>query len=190
MASQVGIANSALIKLGASVIMSFTEGSKNANLCNEQYVKRRDALLRAHNWNFAMARFNLAQLDDAPVFGFDFAYQLPSDWLRTVQVSDNDAGVGRVVYRIEGLTILSNASDIFLRYIKQVTDPNEMDAAFREVLAWDLAVDLAQPITQSTSTQQEMKRGFAQALSQAASVDAFEDFPEEFPESDWVSARN
>ena len=44
MSSKVGICNSALIKLGASTIMSLADGSKNASLCNEQYDKLRDDL--------------------------------------------------------------------------------------------------------------------------------------------------
>ena len=62
MASVLGICNSGLIKLGASTIMSLTEGTKNANLCNEQFAKLRDEVLRGHNWNFAIARAKLAQL--------------------------------------------------------------------------------------------------------------------------------
>ena len=190
MASIVGICNSALIKLGASTIMALTEGSKNANLCNEQFDKQRDDLLRGHNWNFATARQQLAQLATAPVFGFDHAYQLPSDWLRTVTAYDNDAGLGSARYKIEGRMLLSSADAIYLRYIHQVTDPNEMDAAFRETLAWKIAADLALPITQSSTTRNEMQEGLRTALVRARGVDAFEDFPDEMPESAWVTERN
>lgn len=190
MASIVGICNSALIKLGASTIMSLIEGSKNANLCNEQFDKLRDELLRAHNWNFATARAKLAQLTDAPAFGFDHAYQLPSDWLRVVSVHDSNTGRGAVEYKIEGRTLLSSADEIYLRYIKCVTDPNEMDAGFREVLSWKLAADLALPITQSSTALGEMRDGLRVSLIKARGVDAFEDYPESMPESDWVSGRN
>ncbi len=105
MASIVGICNSALIKLGASTILSLTEGSKNANLCNEQYEKLRDDLLRAHPWNFAAARQKLARLADAPAFGFAYAYQLPAAFLRAIEVSGNDSGRGGAAYKIEGRTI-------------------------------------------------------------------------------------
>lgn len=190
MASVVGICNSALIKLGASTIMSLTEGSKNANLANEQFDKLRDELLRGHNWNFATARVKLAQLSEAPAFGFDYGYQLPADWLRSVSVHDNDAGLGAVAYKIEGRVLLSGASGIYLRYIRRISDPNDMDAAFRETMAWKLAADLALPITQSSTAMGEMREGYRIALIKARGVDAFEDFPESMPESDWVSGRN
>lgn len=190
MASTAGICNSALIKLGATTIMSLTEGSRNANLCLEQYDKLRDDLLRAHAWNFATRRAKIARLTAEPAFGFAHAYQLPSDWLRTIAVHDNDGGSGTARYRIEGRRILSDAENIWVKYIGRVDDANEMDPAFREALAWKLAIDLAVPITQSTTALREAEEGFRRALIKARSVDAIEDFPDTMPESDWVALRH
>lgn len=190
MASVVGICNSALIKLGAATIMSLTEGSRNANLCLEQYDKLRDDLLRGHVWNFAVARTRLAQLSAAPAYSYAHAYQLPADWLRTVAVHDNDGGRGAVRYRIEGRRALSDAPALWIKYIARVDDPNRMDAAFREALAWRLAIDFAAPITQSSAARRDAEEGFRQALVKARSVDAIEDFPDAPPESDWVALRH
>ncbi len=189
MSSIVGICNSALIKLGASTILSLTDGSKNANLCNEQYEKVRDEMLRLHPWNFAIARTRLALLSSAPAFEFAKAYQLPADWLRTVSVHDNDAGAGAVEYRIEGRTVVTNADALYLRYVAVIADPNDMPPSFREALAWRLAADLAQAITQSTTVMEAMDRGFRGAMSAARSIDAIEDFPERLPASDWITGR-
>lgn len=189
MASEVGICNSALIKIGAASIVSLTEGTRNATACNEQYAKLRDGLLRAHLWNFAMGRVKLAQLSGTPVSEFDYHYQLPSDWLRTVAVHDNDAGQGTVEYRIEGRTLLSDASEIWLKYIKQVTDPNEMTPDFRETLASMMAMELAVPIAQSNTLKQLMRDEFRSAARSAKSSDALEDYPDEFPVGSWMSER-
>lgn len=190
MASTVGICNSALIKLGAGTIMSLTEGSRNANLCLEQYDKQRDDLLRGHVWNFAIARTKLARLSAVPTYGFSYAFQLPADWLRTIEVHDNDGGRGAVRYRIEGRQVLSDASELWLKYIARVEDPNRMDASFREALAWRLAADFAVPITQSTTARRDAEDGFRRALVKARSVDAIEDFADQPPESDWVALRH
>lgn len=189
MASVIGICNSALIKLGASTIMALTDASKNARFCNEQYEKVRDDLLRAHPWNFATKRAKLARLAAAPAFQFAYGYQLPADWLRTVSVHDNDAGTGAVVYRVEGRTLLSDATDLYLRYVGTVDDPNDMPVSFRETLAWRLAADLSQAVTQSTTVQEAMLRGFDRSMVMARSVDAIEDFPEYPPESAWITER-
>ncbi len=192
MASATGICNSALIKLGETRTTAIfpSDGSKGANLCNEQYDKMREELLRSHPWNFAGALKKLAQLSDTPAFEFDFAYQLPSDWLRVLTVHDNDAGVGRVVYRIQGDTLLSSATAIYLRYVKDVTDANAMDALFREALAWKLAADIALSLTQSMTTMEAAQKAFLLALGTAKGTDAVEDYPEQVPEDDWITARS
>ncbi len=189
MASEVGICNSALTKIGAGRIVALDDGSKNANACAELYPKLRDDLLRRHVWNFACERLKLARLAAAPAFGYAYAYQLPSNWLRTVAVYVDDAGAVLADYRIEGRTILSSAEALYIVYIRVATDPNEMPADFREALAAMLACDLAVPIAQSSSLRQEMADAFRDALARAKSVDAVEDCPEPMPEGAWVAVR-
>ena len=189
MASVIGICNSALVKLGASTIVSLTEGTKNANLCNEQYDKVRDALLRAHPWSFAIARAKLAQLAVTPTFGWDHAYQLPADFLRVVAVYDNDDGVGTVPYAVEGRTLLSDADDLYLRYVRREDDPNRFDALFREALAFRLAADLAIPIVQSNTLAERMTALADRMARKARAADSIEDYPERMPDGAWLTAR-
>lgn len=190
MSSEVEICNSALSKIGTTNrIASLTEGSTNATACNGQYAKVRDKLLRAHHWNFAMTRAKLARLADAPVYEFDYGYQLPSDWIRMVAVHDNDAGTGQALYRIEGRKLLCNADGIWIKYVARVTDPNDMPADFRETLASLLAVELALPIAQSNTIRTLMLDQFRRDLIQAKSTDSIEDYPPSMPEGSWVTER-
>lgn len=189
MASEVGICNSALTKIGAGRIVALDDGSKNANACAELYPKLRDDLLRRHAWNFACVRLKLARLAAAPAFGYAYAYQLPSDWLRTVAVYEDDAGQALAEYRVEGRTILSSAEALYIVYVRAVGDPNDMPSDFREALASMLACDLAVPIAQSSSLRQEMDQAFRDALARAKSVDAVEDCPERLPDGAWVTVR-
>ena len=48
MASVVDIRNGALNQLGATTILSLTEDSKNARLCNQRFTQVRDAVFRSH----------------------------------------------------------------------------------------------------------------------------------------------
>lgn len=193
MTSEVGIANSALTKLGVSKanhIVSLTEGSRNANYVNEQFAKLRDAELRAHTWSFAKERVQLAQISGTPVSGFDEHYQLPADFLRVDRVYDSDADIGMIKYEIKGDRLLSDSNQIFLIYVKRETDPNQFDALFAEVLAWRLAVELAIPIMGSGTMHDRMLRGYKSELRRARSADAIEDWPEEFPQSSWTASRH
>lgn len=189
MADEAGVCNSALQKIGASQIVSLTDGSKSANYCAEQYPKLRDKLLRSHVWNFAMARAKLARLAAAPAFGFEFQYQLPADHFRVVQVHDNEDAIGSIIYKIEGLAILANAEDVYLSYVKSVTDVNEMDPVFREALASLIATEASIPLANSGTLQDRMGKIHKDDIRKARSVDAIEDFPEQFPIASWGAAR-
>ena len=78
MASVVDICNGALNQLGASTILSLTEDSKNARLCNARYTQVRDAVFRSHPWNCLQKRVQLAADSDAPAWGFTKQYTLPA----------------------------------------------------------------------------------------------------------------
>ena len=56
MASIVGLCNSALNQIGASNIISLTEDSKAARICNQRYEFIRDSVFRAHPWNCLISR--------------------------------------------------------------------------------------------------------------------------------------
>ena len=79
MPSVVDICNEAMDLLGAATITSLTENSKEARLCNRRFETVRDAVLRAHPWNAAIARADLAQDSATPAFGFSFQYTLAND---------------------------------------------------------------------------------------------------------------
>lgn len=195
MADEVGICNSGLAKIGNNRIISLTQGTPAANLCAEQYEKLRDDLLRSHDWNFAASRVKLGQLSATPAFGYDYQYALPSDWMRTITVHAADNRYVHITEyatestEAEGRVLLTDYPDVYLRYVRKITDVNLMDPAFREALAWRLAVELSVPLTKSGSLRDRMDAGFEDALSIAKSIDGQDDPPQRVPEGDWVTAR-
>lgn len=194
MADQVGIANSALRKIGAGRINAFDDGDKNANAVAELYDPLRLELLRAHNWNFAARWMKLARLSGAPAAGFQYFYALPADWVRTILVADNDAGEADVDYREESdgtaLRIACSAGEVWARCVLDVSDPNQMTPDFREALACALARDLAIPIAQSNTLREEMKDAAERAVRRAKSTDAISDKPEPRQAGSWAAIRS
>ncbi len=195
MATEVGICNSGLSKLGNNRINSLTEGTPAANLCLEQYDKLRDHLLRSHDWNFAASRVKLAQLSSTPAFGFDYQYALPSDWMRTISVHPADSRSTHITdYATEstpdeGRVLRTDYPDVYIRYVRRLEDPNVMDPAFREALAWRLAMELAVPLAKSGSLRDRMAAGFEDSLSIAKSIDGQDDPSQALPDGSWVTAR-
>jgi len=191
MASETGIVNSALRKIGASTITSLTDGSKNANVALDLYAEVRDRMLRSHAWNFAINRVKLGRLATDPAFGFNYRYQLPANFVRVVAVYDNDNDYGAVEYRLEDDgTMHADAEDIYLRYVRRVEDPNRMPPDFREAFAYQLAEEFAIAIAQSLSLCEALTEKAEKWTRMAKSADAVEDFPESMPEGSWVEDRD
>lgn len=182
--SEIGICNSALSKIGASRITAFDGSSKEAILCDEQYKKLRDDVLRAHPWKFALKRATLQLLPEAPAFGYACKFDLPGDYLRVVRFEPSGCA-----YTIEGRELLTDASEAAIQYVSLVDDPALFDPNFREALAFRLAADLAYPIAQSAALAKGMMDAYEQQLRLARSMNAQEGTPPKVEADDWIQSR-
>ena len=188
MASDVGIANAALRKLGQSPITSFSENSKAARLANERFAELRDSLLHRHPWNFAMKRDSLSASSTAPKWGYTVAYPLPADYIRMYEVNGEDEGTGK--WKIENGHIVTDlAAHAEVRYVYRVTDANAMSTGFREALASILAADWAEDITGDDDVAVRADRRSIRAVAQARSNDGQEGIPDAFEADEWTTAR-
>ena len=169
MASVVDICNGALNQLGGTTILSLTEDSKNARICNARYTQVRDALFRTHPWNCLQLRASLAKDATAPAWGFSSAFTLPADCLRLLYIIDYDSN-----HKVEGRKILSNTDTMKILYIGRITDPNEYDELLRETLSASLAADIAYGVTSSNPVAQNMYTLFQDKLRDARFVDSTE----------------
>jgi len=188
MASDVGIANAALRKLGQSPITAFNENSKAARLANERFADLRDELLFRHPWNFARKRDALAASATAPAWGFTAAYPVPADYIRMYEVNGEDEETGK--WKVEdGSVVTDLAAPLEVLYVYQVTDASKMSAGFREALASVLAADWAEDLT-GDSDVVKTKAGNARiAVAQARSNDGQEGIPDRFEADEWLAAR-
>ena len=171
MASVVQICNSALNQLGASSITALTDDSKNARLCNERYTTIRDAVFRAHPWNCLIKRVQLAQDSDTPAWGFDYQYTLPADCLRILGIKDYNSD-----YKVEGRKLLISESSVYLIYLAQITDVNELDVLLRETISAHLAQDIAYAITANLQVSRLMAEKYQAKLSEARHADSSEGY--------------
>ena len=172
MASVVDICNSALNQIGASNIISLTEDSKAARICNQRYNFVRDSVFRSHPWNCLTTRIKITPDTAAPAFEFTKQFTLPTNpfCLRVLQLSDTD-----ILYKIEGRKLLCNESTIEMIYIGRVEDGNQYDLLLIEALAAALAADLAYPLVGSSSLGANMYQLYQNKLTEARFVDATED---------------
>src|SRR5437879_5082884 len=136
MATETELVNAALRKGGgAKRILDLTDSVGSAGIASDVLASERDDLLRSGVWNFAITRIKLGQLATLPAFGWTFAYALLSDCERVVSVHDSADGTGTVPYKVESVlqsdgsyinVIATDSNAIYLRYCRQITDPNLM----------------------------------------------------------------
>lgn len=190
--SETDIANIALTRCGHNQITALTNNVKGADLCRLHYPICRDAVLRAHPWNFAIRRQALSALSDAPSFEYDYQFPLPTDpWcLKVIRTSWEADGFTDIPYRIEGRYLLTNEDSCSIEYIARVTDVTQFDELFVDTLASRLAADLATPLAQNATLADAMMKVYQMKLVEARSIDAQEGTPREVVTTDaWLAAR-
>jgi hypothetical protein len=195
-ASQVGIVNQALVKNGAARITSLSDTTKQARTMSAIYDVKRDAELAAEPWTFAIKRVQLPASSTAPDYGWAYAYPLPADYLKLVEVGedyvfyDSDTGA---LFQIEstdsGLAIFTDqASPLKIRYVKRVTNPGIYPALFVEAFACRLAAETCEDLTQSLSKRDALWVERKRAISDAKRSNAIEQPPRQRPPSSWLRA--
>ena len=175
MASVVDICNSALNIIGASNIISLTEDSRAARVCNQRYEFVRDSVFRAHTWNCLIRRVSLAADSDTPAFEFSAQHSLPTDpyCLRVLRPEDPDT-----VFRVEGRKIMSSTTPFKMIYVARITDPNEYDQLLIESIAARLAHEISYALVNSASLTAQLFQLYTNKLSEARFVDATEGTPD------------
>lgn len=192
--SKVAIANRALTKLGAARIIALDDDSQASNTMDSMFDIVRDAELRANLWHFAKARAVLPRLSERPAFAYDSQFQMPSDWLRLIEVDSRRCQWKPYVeswYSIEGGRLLINhPGPLQIRYIKRIDDPTLFDALFVEALACRLAAEACETLTQSNTKKQAMWAEYEQALQAARRTNAIERPALAMSDDTWLEARN
>lgn len=187
MASVTDICNAALLKIGEKRITDAgfaTPSNERERLCSEHYERIRDREIRKNRWNFTVTRVSIAPDETAPVFGYAYAYTLPADCLRLIDIYETR------IYKLEGGKILTDTgTEINIRYVKRVTVVNEMDVIFRDMLAAALAMELIERLPNKSSLKTEVNFDYRTQMNLAASVGALENPTEQIPEDPWISVR-
>lgn len=186
MPSSVSICSNALVMLGGKPFSSFDEPKDHVRTAANLYPSTRDTLLRAHYWNCATKRTILAPLDAAPAFDFAHQFQLPGDWLRTIQVGRKRESIP---FRSEGQRILADVTALPLVYIFR----NEVEATWStnliHVMELAMAAAMAYSVTASASLRDSQRDEFERALKVAKAIDGQDDPPEEFEEGSFYESR-
>lgn len=190
--TDVTICNYALRLVGGTKITALGTGT-NGERCQDLYADLRDDLLRAHTWNFATRYAKLTRNATAPTHSFDYAYDLPSDWLRTISCHDNDAGLGTIDFEeieVDSTGVIAaSVEDVWVRYIYQCTTTARFSADFTMAFQLALARDLAVPVANSNTRHDKLEQRAAKQLRMAKSSDGMGQPPQRRPVGTWAGSR-
>jgi hypothetical protein len=176
MTSKVEICNKALGLLSANLIMAFDpDESVESALCVINYDSARRYALEKRAWTFATKRVTLSTpLAAPPDWGYGYQHVKPADCIRTLIVSeyqDYKDGGSPMDYRVEGDTIVSQFSTIYLKYIFNEITEDRFSPSFVEAMALYLAYLMATPLTESRSMKNDLKTEFESMIFEASATD-------------------
>jgi hypothetical protein len=179
---KTGIANLALSNLGEARIQNLTDNNSRARACNARLDDVITTVLRMHIWNSALERSELTSVE-TPLFGWNYTFQLPADYIRVVEVSP----ISR--FLVEKKNILSNEKTLKLLYVGVPTDINNLDSLLMEAIAMKLALEIAETLTSKQGLKQEMMQKYVIALQEARAANSHDKTPEHRERSSYLDAK-
>jgi hypothetical protein len=189
MASDITIINGALRKLGVPRIGTRNEETEPARVANDTYDALRDAVLTDAPWDFATKRQELSANATAPLFGFDNAFDLPSDpyCLKPLEI----VNLNEYQWSVEGRQIItSHDAPLQLIYIARITDVGSYSPQFVEALQSRLAAEWAEPLIKQSSVQQVMINAYDAKVRAAKTIEAGQTgLHEDTTDGSWVDSR-
>jgi hypothetical protein len=185
--SAIGLCARALLKVGASPITSFQDGTAEAELAAALYAPTRDALLAAHGWSFAMKQAALARLADPPGVDFAHGFALPDDFLRALSLGTGGRGRG-LSYRIQQGQLLADAPAVTLTYVERAAE-GRFPAFFDAALIARLAAEFCIPLTENTSRAETLLKSAEIEFRRARLIDMSQDNQPGFEDFTLIEAR-
>lgn len=185
--SNIEISSAALVKLGASKITSFNDGTTEAEVASTLYPIARDALLGSHPWSFATVHAELVQLATGPKTDFEYAYQLPGDFIKALSAGDEVYGRG-LTYQIIGQQLHTDAEEVTLAYVGR-PDEAGFPAYFVSALINRLAAEFCLPLTENSSRSELLFKLADTELRLAKLLDSQQDTPPRIEDFTLIEAR-
>lgn len=186
MATPVSICSNALQILGAKPINDFDERTEQARMAANLWDDARDELLRAHPWKCAKKRVILAPLTATPAFDYGYAFELPGDWLKTIQVGKRGQ---KLDYETEGNAILCDTTSLPLVYIYRNEVVQSWHPHLVAVAELLMCARMGYAVTKSSSIRDSFRDEFARALKVAKAIDGQDDPPETLDADEYLQSR-
>lgn len=196
MTAKLTLYNEALGHLRERKLASLSEAREPRRVLDDFYDGVVAYCLARGFWNFAMRAVSMTESATiTPTFGYSYAFEKPSDWIRTFMVADNenfDPLLGR--YNDEASVIYADCTPLYLKYVSSNASFGLNLAAWPQSFADYVALRLAYrcaPRIESVGTERiaDLRKEQKDACAVAGGIDAMDEPPGIPPRGSWVQSR-
>jgi hypothetical protein len=196
MTDRLSLYNGALTVLGERRLASLTENRTSRHKLDDVWdnnlVKR---VLQHGQWNFAARSVKLeASLSVTPAFGYQFAYDKPIDFIRTMQVGHDEYFEQPITrYSDEAKFIFTDEDEIYFQYVSSDSqwglDFSLWPENFTEYVEHYIAYKVAPRLIGLDISNKELGADMKRMLAEAKSSDAMESPAKFAPQGGWARSR-
>lgn len=196
--NRLALYNIALFSLGERALASLTETREARSLLDDVYTRGDGAVqffLEQGLWNHAMRTVQIDKSSSStPTFGLANAFDVPSDFIRLVQISAGEFFSDPLVrYEIEAAFIYADVDPIYLRYVSDSGDfGNDLSLWPETFTLWAghwLGTQIAPALIPDLDAQFALRQAERRLLNDARSKDAMQEPPRFPPLGSWSRAR-
>lgn len=196
MVTKLQLFNDALTEIGHRQVSDTGETVESARVIVTIYDQVVAECLAAGSWNFAMETIQ-ADYDTgvSPSFGYTKVFAKPSDWVRTIGVSEDQYFAFPLIHYYDDANYWSaENSPIYVRYVSDDTglglELTRWPATFSRYVAMELAARVSYRLTQNSSLRDDLNKRRDMARKKALAIDALNEPQPKFPPpGGWTQAR-
>ena len=196
MATKLGVWNRSLVALGHRRLSDTGEAVEAGRELTAVYDQVVAECVSAGSWNFAMETIEAAaDTGVTPEFGYTEVFAKPTDWVRTIGVSQDEYfSYPLLQYYDDDDFWSADSTPIYVRYVSNDTglglDLTRWPAAFTRFVELELAARVALKLTQSASLEESLEKKRDKARRTALNQDAMNEVQPRFPPpGSWTISR-
>ena len=194
--SQLDIYNGAAMQLGERFITSLSDDVPLRYILD--YVWNNGGIrycLEKGHWNFSMRTQEIEASESVePDFSFSYAYEKPSDWVKTTAFSADEYFQHMITdYVDERDYWFSNYQKIYVKYVSDDPaygmDYSLWTESFKEFVHLHFAYNAMERVSASDSKKQSLERRYKEAMRSAKGNDAHNQPMDALPAGSWNHTR-
>lgn len=194
MTSKLALYNMALRHLGETKLASLSEAREPRYILDDFYDHAVSYCLGRASWNFAQRAVSMTEsVTITPTFGYTYAFEKPSDWVKTYQVSDGpDFRFPLQLFNDEAGVIYANCTPLYLKYVSSDASYGLNLAAWPENFTYFTSQHLAAlcwAIAEDKELRDALKKEAKRSCAVAAASDATDEPPQQPPLGSWATSR-